>query len=234
MRTQQGPNLPYSVVAGVVPTLAGWLLASAKLRGATFAIEEALLFHTFRDVLDVRPSFSIVVVNAPIGYLDNATSQQRTCDRDAQALLGDRAAAVRDAPARTTLFERVNGDGSFLDVDYLFERYRDMAQEISPSNQRVVYEGNPELSFYQLNGYESLLMSSASEGGRDERRAILDLKIPGVSRVLESELADVAPSDLHDVTALLWTARRVFGHSAIRLPPDAEWDSEGLRMELVM
>ncbi|HEY5104171.1 MAG TPA: hypothetical protein VII65_03915, partial [Acidimicrobiales bacterium] len=70
--------------------------------------------------------------------------------------------------------------------------------------------------------------------GRAERRDVLELKIPGVRRVLDAEMTGITQSDLHDVAALLWTARRVFGHSATRLPSDGEWDSEGLRMELVM
>jgi hypothetical protein len=32
---------------------------------------------------------------------------------------------------------------------------------------------------------------------------------------------------------LLWTARRVFARAAKRLPAEAEWDSEGMRMEFV-
>ncbi|HEY5266648.1 MAG TPA: DUF429 domain-containing protein [Acidimicrobiales bacterium] len=235
MRTHQGPNLPYSVVAGVTPISSGWLVASAKLRGATFAPEEALLCQSFREVLDVRPSFTIVVVNVPIGYLDVPSADQRTCDREAQALLGHRSSVVPDAPTRSSLFGNVDDDGnSRVDDGYLLQRYREAASEISPSNQRMVYEGNPELSFYQLNGYESLRWSSDSDEGREERRAMLDLKIPGVRRVLDTEMTDIQQTELQDVVALLWTARRVFGHSATRLPSDGEWDSEGLRMELVM
>jgi predicted RNase H-like nuclease len=36
-----------------------------------------------------------------------------------------------------------------------------------------------------------------------------------------------------DVTAFLWTARRVFAKAATRIPEDPEWDELGLRMELV-
>ena len=36
-----------------------------------------------------------------------------------------------------------------------------------------------------------------------------------------------------DAMALLWTARRVFGHGARRIPREPEWDSTGLRMEFV-
>ena len=103
-----------------------------------------------------------------------------------------------------------------------------------PSSQRVVYEGHPNLSFYQLNDYEVLRSSSESGDVIDERRAILERKVPGVTRVLDAKLPGVLPGELNEVSALLWTARRVFGHSATRLPSEGEWDSRGLRMELVM
>jgi predicted RNase H-like nuclease len=48
------------------------------------------------------------------------------------------------------------------------------------------------------------------------------------------ELPFVRPKHLNDAAALMWTARRVFGRAARRLPKEAEWDSEGLRMEIVI
>jgi predicted RNase H-like nuclease len=57
--------------------------------------------------------------------------------------------------------------------------------------------------------------------------------MPGADKILESELKRVPLKHLMDVAAMLWTARRVYGHAAIRLPKEGEWDSEGLRMELV-
>ncbi len=38
--TRHGPNLPYSLVAGVTPCRGGWLVASAKLQGTIFAPED--------------------------------------------------------------------------------------------------------------------------------------------------------------------------------------------------
>jgi predicted RNase H-like nuclease len=231
-----GPRLPYSVVAGVAPTGSGWLVASAKLRGATFAPDEPRLFDSFREVLDVRPPFQIIVVNVPIGYFDESSAVQRSCDREAQALLEGPSPAQASAPMPAHLFAEIDGDGGrhFAEGDFRLERVREVAREMYPSSQRVVHEGHPDLSFYQLNGYEALRWSSHSDDGRDERRAILERKVAGVARVLDAELAGVVPRELNDVAALLWTARRVFGHSAARLPSEGEWDSKGLRMELVM
>jgi predicted RNase H-like nuclease len=227
--------LPYSVVAGVVPTASGWLIASAKLRGATFAPEEPRLFGSFREVLDVRPPISIVVVNVPIGCSDEPDPTQRSCDREARALLGQRSSATAPSSVRASLPRGIDDDGVHIDgEDFRLERLREVAREMSPSSQRVIHEGHPGLSFYQLNGYEVLRWPSDSDDGRDERRAMLELKVPGVTRILDAKLPGIVPCELIDVAALLWTARRVYGHSAARLPSEGEWDSRGLRMELVM
>jgi predicted RNase H-like nuclease len=116
----------------------------------------------------------------------------------------------------------------------LLPRYREVAKEMSPYRQRVVYEGKPELSFYQLNNEMPLRFSKKIEAGREERRMLLEKKIPGIDKVIYSDIPGVPRKHLYDVGALLYTARRVFGHAAIRIPSEAEWDSEGLRMELVL
>lgn len=231
----QGPRLPYSVVAGVAPTELGWLVASAKLRGATFAPEEPRLFDSFREVLDGRPAFTIIVVNVPIGSPDESSPVQRTCDREARALLQGRVWAGVPSPW-TYLPSTIDGDVGTRDgeSDFFQARRDEVALEISPSSQRVVYEGHPDLSFYQLNGYEVPSWSHDDLDADDQRRAMLELKIPGVARVLDVEGLGVSPRELIDVAALMWTARRVFGHSAARLPSEGEWDARGLRMELVM
>jgi predicted RNase H-like nuclease len=82
-----------------------------------------------------------------------------------------------------------------------------------------------------------LQMSKKVDDGRDERRIILEKKVPGVNKILETPLEDefagVKIEKLYDASALLATARRVFTKSAKRIPTDGEWDSDGLRMEFV-
>lgn len=236
MHAAQGPRLPYSLVAGVAPTASGWLIASAKLRGATFAPEEPRLIDSFREVLDDRPSLSIIVVNVPIGSLEAPRTVQRSCDREAQTLLRGRSMAR--ASALTGAFLRAGPERDDRacenERDFRSARCLEVSREMFPSSQRVVFEGNPDLSFYQLNGYEVLPWSSGGDDAGGEHRALLERMVPGVTRVLDAQLPGVLPRELLEVAALLWTARRVFGHSAARLPSEGEWDSRGLRMELVM
>jgi predicted RNase H-like nuclease len=233
--SRKGPDLPYSVVAGVTPCGPGWLVASAKLNGPTFAPELPRVLDSFAEVLDERPSFSVIALNAPIGYVEDAHTGGRTCDRMARALLGRRGSTVHNAPSRADLKEGAPAGGDHLDAvsTALLPRYREVAAEMAPYRQRTVYEVHPELSFYQINGDVPLRWTKKFEVGRDERRELLLKRIPGIDRVLDAELDDVAPSRLLDAGALLWTARRIFARAGTRIPSDPEWDEEGLRMELV-
>jgi predicted RNase H-like nuclease len=235
MVTRGGPNLPYKIVAGVTPCPTGWLVASAKLAGATFAPEYPRVLSSFRDVVDDRPTFSVIALNAPVGYVDETHVGGRTCDRIARSLLGRRGSTVHNAPTRASLEEDAVVVDDHLDAitNVLLRRYREVAAEMAPYRQRTVYEVHPELSFYQLNGDAPLRWSKKFEAGVEERAVLLRKRVPGVERILEAEIEEVPVSHLVDAAAILWTARRIFARAGTRIPTDPEWDVHGLRMELV-
>jgi predicted RNase H-like nuclease len=153
----------------------------------------------------------------------------------ARSLLKRRAMTVRNAPTRGTVESGLVRLDERLDAVslVLLSRYAEVAAEMLPYRQRQVYEAHPELSFYVINADQPLTRSKHSEEGRLERRAILEKRIPGVKRVLDAEVPGVSSAHLYDAAALLWTARRVFAKAATRIPEDPEWDSEGLRKEIV-
>ncbi len=233
MTLRRGPELPYLLVAGVTPVGRGWLLAGARHHAATFMPEPPKLFASFLEVLNERPAYATIVVNAPIGFRDEVGEPPRACDLAARVLLANRRTTVATAPTRAVLA----GDESStsgLDAATLqrLPRYREVYNEMSPFRQRVVYSGHPELSFCQLNGDVPLRWSKRREEGRDERRELLTMRIQNAHVILEADLP-VPEKHLLDAAALLWTARRVNGKAARRIPSDAEWDSEGLRTEFV-
>ena len=235
MSSRRGPDLPYSVVAGVTPFNDKWLVASAKLAGSTFAPEPPKAYDSFLEVLSERPLFSVIVVNVPIGFLDTPDMGARTCDRQARALLGRRGTAVHNAPSRAVFEGRVDSSHDGLDAvtRTMMPRYQEVADEMSPYRQRIVYEGHPELSFFQLHKDTPLTTSKVITEGKEERRLVLEDRIRGSERYLDATSFALPQKHLYDSFALLWTARRVFGHAAKRIPVDPEWDSEGLRMEIV-
>ncbi|HEY1222798.1 MAG TPA: DUF429 domain-containing protein [Acidimicrobiales bacterium] len=234
MSPQRGPVLPYKLVAGVTPVRHKWLVASAKMAGSTFAPEEVQIFDSFREVVDMRPGFSAIVVNAPIGYRDKQSDPPRQCDVVARSLLGRRAITIRRPPSREVL-----NRGSSLPSDHLDAVTKtmlpvivDVSLEMSSYRQRTVYEGSPELSYYFLNGEKPLRWSKMREEGRQERRDLL-VKAPGIERIIDASLKGVGPQHLLDAAVLLISARRAQVHAAKRIPLHPEWDSEGIRMECV-
>jgi predicted RNase H-like nuclease len=209
-------------------------VASAKLHGTTFAPEDPRVLDSFGEVLDQRPSFSTIAVNAPIGYVNQDSPMGRACDREARAMLGRRGSAVRSAPRRSASDEEtLSRDHLDAVTRNLLGRYQEISEEMAPYRQRSVYEVNSELSFYQLNGDVPLRWRKNSEAGGEERRELLAKRIPGVERLLTIEISRVRYSHLLDAAAFLWTARRIFAKAALRVPTDPQWDDEGLRMEIV-
>jgi predicted RNase H-like nuclease len=211
-------------------------VASAKLQGTIFAPEDPRRLGAFIDVVDERPSYSIVALNAPVGYLNATKAGGRSCDREARALLGRRGAAVKSAPVRVDSPREIDLLPDHLDaISYtLLRRYREVANEMAPFRQRTIYEANPELSFFQMNGGHPLQWSKHAEKGAEERRVLLEEKVPGVLRIIDCEdVPGVTPSHLLDAAAILWSARRIFARAAVRIPDDPEWDEQGLRMELL-
>ena len=231
----RGPDLPYSVVAGVTPCGPSWLVAPAKLQGTVFAPEEPQLISPFGEVLDQRPSYAVIALNAPVGYLDHAAAGGRTCDREARALLGPkRGSSIQSAPVRSSTNE-LEFLPDHLDAISmtLLPRYREVAAEMAPFRQRTVYEVHSDMCFFELNDGEPMQWSKHSEKGEAERRDLLRVKFPGSDRILSSEIPGVSLSHLIDVAAFVWTARRIFHRAAVRMPEDPEWDELGLRMEIV-
>lgn len=222
-------------MAGVVPSASKWLVASAKVQGSTFAPEQPKVYDTFMEVLDERPTFSSIVVNAPIGFRDSVDMGPRTCDVQARKLLGARGRFVHNAPILPAVLRGISTPEDHVDAitAHLLQTYSEVAKEMSPYRQRQVYEGHPELSFYLLNGDTPLKSSKKIYEGRDERESILIKRVPNIATVLNAELPGVRRQNVLDAAALLASARRVFTKSAKRIPSDAEWDSQGLRMELV-
>ena len=222
-------------MAGVTPCRGGWLVAGAKLQGTIFAPEDPMRMDSFVEVVDQRPSYSIIALNAPVGGLNQARVGGRTCDREARVLLGRRGAAVKSGPVNVDTREGTDLLPSHLDAisKTLLPRYQEVAREMAPFRQRTIYEVNADLSFYQLNGDVPMRWSKRSEEGIKERRALVEVKVPGAERIIDADVPGASAPHLLDAAAILWTARRIFARAVVRIPADPEWDEQGLRMEIV-
>lgn len=240
-RLHRGPELPYKLLAGVVPVPKGWLVAAGKLLGIQVFPEEPQVIGTFREVLDSIPAFVVIAVTVPIGLPTKPHRGGRTADQEARQILGfPHAGAIGSTPTRAALAEKNyeaarRANGGLLDVVtwQMFAKIREVDAEMQPYLQRQVYEVRPELSFYQLAEDEVLKHTKDSKAGQRERQDLLRRRMPGSERIIDMELPRVRLAHLTDAAVALWTARRIAARAVSRVPLDPQWDDNGLRMEIV-
>lgn len=239
-RRGSGPQLPYELVAGVMPTRAGWVVASAKLIGVQLHPQDAELFTNLVDIIDYRPAFRIIALGTPIGLPDKPGQKGRTCDHEARALLGwPRAGAVlsppvRDALTAKTYEQAAKLSGGLSAVTWgLMHRIAETDREIETYRQRAVVEVHPELSLYQLNEDKPMKNPKRTVVGQEERAKLIQSKIAGMELIIDAKIPKVNRWQLIDAAACLTTTRRIVSRSMTRIPTDPEWDEKGLRMEIV-
>jgi predicted RNase H-like nuclease len=205
----------------------------------TLAPQDPEILPRLIDVLDYRPPFEVVGLTLPIGLPDSYRPGGRTCDRQARRLLGPkRGAAVLPAPSRAALgaedFVAAMQIGGVSAATWvLMPKIREVASEIQPYWQRTVFEVHPELTFYQLNEDQPLRYPKDTSLGRKERCELLVARLPGVERIIDAVIEGIRAKHLIDAAAALWTARRIASRAIARIPEDPEWDSQGIRMEIV-
>jgi predicted RNase H-like nuclease len=230
--------LPYQVLAGVEPVPEGWLVVPGNLQGINLAPRPAIVLPTLADVLDYRPTFTVVALHAPIGVVDTP-GEMRPCDAMARRLLGQRAGSAVPAPSRAVMRASTLEEAQRIDPTMDIVRWRSLRKaseairEVQSWRQRSVWEVHPELAFQQMNGGAPLRYRRGSQHGRRERAELLEAKQAGSDWVLQDRPANVRENKLLDALADLWTARRIMARAITRLSEEPVWDSEGVRMDIV-
>jgi len=238
---QRGPELPYKVMAGVVPCRAGWLVASGKLVGIQVFPEEPTVAATFRDIVDAIPSYAVIAVTLPIGLPTKPSRRGRAADVAAREIPGfPHAGAIGSTPTRKSLdakdyevARKANGGQLDIVTWQQFAKIREVDQEMQPYLQRRIFEVRPELSFFQLAEDKVLKYSKDTAAGQRERKALLLERMPGSERIIQATPKGVRAGQLVDAAVALWTARRIIARAVSRVPEEPEWDDNGLRMEIV-
>ncbi|HEX4863554.1 MAG TPA: DUF429 domain-containing protein [Acidimicrobiales bacterium] len=234
----QRSALPYQILAGVEPVPGGWLVAPGNLQGITLAPQPAYLLESLADVLDYRPSFSVVALHAPVGTQEKP-GEWRTCDASAREILGRRRGAVVRAPSRALLDAASFSEAQNIDPSLDIVRWRSLRKasesirEVQSWRQRMVWEVNPELAFREMNDGDNLIYGRRTQLGRKERITLLERKLPGSERALRERPPRVREEKLVDALADLWTARRICAHAITRSADPPVWDEEGVRMDIV-
>lgn len=234
-------KLPYKMLGGIVPCPGGWLIVPARLAGVTVVADDPEVLPTLLDVLEFKPKFDAAAIFCPTGFNERPSAPYRTCDREAQALIGwPRSIAVRPTPSRAALQAATRTEAQELEPWLTrddFRRFRwlkEANREFQPFHQRTFFAAHPDLTFAQLNDDVPLLSSPYQQDGMLQRIALIRDKLPGLEEIA-SRTPPHGAAQFHLIQALglLWTARRIAGRAMQRLPLDPDWDSSGMRMELV-
>src|SRR3954454_19505936 len=121
-RMQRGSQLPYKLLAGVVPCPGRWLVAPGKLVGIQVYPDEPKIVPTFREIVDSVPLYEVIAVTLPIGLPTTPHRGGRRADQDARQILGfPHAGAIGSTPTRSALEVKSynaarQANGGLLDV----------------------------------------------------------------------------------------------------------------------
>ncbi len=226
-------------LAGVDGCPAGWVVVgvSAQTRRSIVRI-----CPNFGAVLALCPEPERLVVDIPIGLLDERQPGGRECDRLARRLLPGRASSVFSPPTRrllgATRYSQIRGHGLSIQAFGIVPKIREVDRLMTPGLQRRVYEGHPELAFRTLVG-APMRHSKKTPAGREERLVALGtlVEFQAVRDLLDTvttryQRSQVGLDDVLDACVLTWLAGRIATGEAWRLPAQPPLDVKGLRMEI--
>ncbi|HEX5416239.1 MAG TPA: DUF429 domain-containing protein [Chloroflexota bacterium] len=227
----------------------GWILAAAD---AELGVAEFRLCQTFAEVLAIVGVGAHLAVDIPIGLSE---SGPRACDVAARAFLPRaRKSSVFPTPCRVALAgktyaeqcalnRKASGKAISKELHYILPKIREVDRALMPEWQEWVHEAHPEVVFAVLTGDGVALPSKKTAEGLSVRLDLLRRYLavdPDWLRQERRRLArptegiTVTLDDLVDALACLIAARQVARGEARHFPPDRqEYDSRGLRMEIV-
>jgi predicted RNase H-like nuclease len=240
------------VAAGIDGCRAGWVAAIAHGDTTT----ELRLLADLEAVIrwrDRQAGAVIVGVDVPMGL--PARAGPRACDRQARRELGRRWMCVFAPPdrellgldfaqAREVVHRRRRADPAG-EHPVMTHQTINIAPKIAeadrvlraePRRQEWLLEVHPELSFRALAG--ATLEPKRTSAGAAARLALVAEHFPDAPPHLAARTwsrSEVAPDDLHDAYAVLWTALRVArGPGHYRELGDGARDACGLRQRILV
>jgi len=210
------------VVVGVDVWAKAWVTVAVDR-----SVVDVRTFAKLAEAVSSYPDAAVFGVDIPIGL---PTAGNRHADTAARQFVGPRGSSVFSAPPRAVLtqpsyqaalaFSRKEYDRGLSAQSYALGAKILEAEQIAHHDDRV-FEVHPEVSFRALKG-APLESAKKTWNGQMERRALL----AGAGLELPEELSEagrVAPDDVLDATAAVWSARRIAEgtHSTLPDPPQS-------------
>jgi len=230
---------------GVDGCKAGWFAVMLTEDGD----REAEVFVDMLGLWSKYSSASLVLIDIPIGLREGG-HEERKCDGEARRLLGPpRASSVFPAPCRAAshgrsyreagdINELMTGRRLPLQTWSIMPKIREVDELLlSDKSARLrVREIHPEICFRAFAGH-SMRHSKKKAEGRSERTEVMQAVYPGTPKIIGHARSrygrkEVATDDILDALAAAVTAL-LGGQRLVSIPEAPEYDSRGLRMEMV-
>jgi predicted RNase H-like nuclease len=229
---------------GVDGCRAGWF-AIALTKGSMWQV------NTFPDVASLWAHYnqaSMILIDIPIGLREEGV-QERRCDPVARKLLGPRRSSVFPAPCRSAAYAESYREACEVNEKLTGRRLSMESWNITPKIREVdcllsndeaararIREIHPELCFCGLAAHPMRHPKKRPEG-LAERTRILQSIYPPTAAVIKHTISayrrkDVSRDDILDALCTALTA--MLGEQKLTsIPQPSEFDSRGLRMEMV-
>lgn len=213
--------------------------------GCTLHVKDFFVAKGFVEVLSRTQRCDLVCVDIPIGLSDGARPRQ--CDVLARRMLGGgRASSIFPPPVRPCLSVIDYREASQISFAYcgkklskqsffIMPKIREVDRAMSLELQQRVREIHPELSFWALAGGRPAKNNKKNLAGRNERISLLSPVFSNVQQLVAQarKPKQVAPDDILDALAAVWTAGQAMIGNARTLPENPEFDRTGLKMEIL-
>jgi len=209
--------------------------------------------NVFPDVFSLWNKFSsasVILLDVPIG-LREKDPQERLCDIEARKLLGPkRRSSVFPAPCRAAIDAKTYEEASDINEQMAKRRLSLQTWNIIPKVREVdillsndesaksrIREIHPEICFWALAGRHPMKNPKREEDGFLERIQVLRSVCPYTNDIISHALStyrrnEVARDDILDALSAAVTAT-VGVQGLVSIPETPEFDSQGLRMEIV-
>lgn len=207
----------------------------------------------FPDVFrlwDAYSDASAILIDILVGLRDKS-SEERRCDIEARKLLGrPRGSSVFRAPCRVAIYAETYKKACDINEQRTGRQLSRQIWNITPKIREVdsllirhesarscFRETHPEICFWALAGGHPMKHSKKTEAGFSERKQVLESVFPPndtIGYALETYRRNqVEEDDILDALAAALTAKLGFQKGFVSLPDPPEFDSQGLRMEVV-
>ncbi len=213
-------------------------------------VKQPVIWQTAAEMIETIQKDRGSVIDVPIGLTSDG-SGVRKCEPEARKRLGKKGSSIFSPPMREALYAESYLEAKSINFKFcgkkiskqswnIIPQIKDVDRILSrnPALQTNLRESHPELCFCMLNSRAPIFENKKTTRGRALRLAILE-KLTANARAYFTKNKDLflrkdaGEDDIVDAMILAYVAAFGAQNGFSSIPEKPEYDSCGLRMEMV-